>query len=206
MSLQYYFAACLLFLVSKGIFYGKKEKSVFFKASQGEAESYCRQKSSSLLRYSDLVDDLIIPEYLAQVNNGESVWIEGGAVFSPFMSWVGCFEIDHKNLKRFAYRFELEQQSLFLCLKKCNSTTFIGYIGMSGKMCFCIIWRFHYVRQVDSSKCDMTCSHHSLDECGGWGFITIYGIKSYYSQDLSEYSPKQCIYMTVQNKEDDPFF
>ena len=172
-----------------------KDRQGFFKhLPQISAAEECKARETSLLEYSDLKNSSA-HELIDFLNDGQSAWIEGSFIFSPFLNWIGCF-INHESLRENAFdkKFSINNRSLYFCQRTCTDG-FISYIGVSGRTCFCFQRIPYTLLKVYSSMCDLKCSNYSFESCGGRHTLSLYR-KQLYTTETIPY-PGQCMYMTV---------
>ena len=178
-------------------------KKLHFQVEQEKAAKYCKDIGTGLLTFTDISESHSVSDNLSYLNDGESAWIEGSAIFSRFLSWVGCFKMNDFIQDENVRIFELETSSLFLCQDKCNVLDWIVYIGISVKRCLCVFGSNNPFRRVDPSFCDVRCSNYSLEACGSNDFVSIYNRKPFYTRDLRQFEPGQCIYLSVKHGTND---
>ena len=172
-----------------------KDRQGFFKhLPQISAAEECKARETSLLEYSDLKNSSA-HELIDFLNDGQSAWIEGSVIFSPFLNWIGCF-INHESLRENAFdkKFSINNRSLYFCQRTCTDG-FISYIGVSDRTCFCFQRIPYTLLKVYSSMCDLKCSNYSFESCGGRHTLSLYR-KQLYTTETIPY-PGQCMYMTV---------
>ena len=142
--------------------------------SKQNAVKQCPKTGSTLLNYQHLKSNPTAPEYLNQLGEGESAWIEGYAELSPFLSRQGCFTTS--DLKISIRIVEIEYRSVYRCLTACH---YYMYIGLKDTSCYCI----HQVQRpeiyhasVNDSFCSIPCFNNAIDSCGGHSYMSVYVI------------------------------
>lgn len=187
-------SSVILLLIAVFVNSTKDRQGLFKHLPQISAAEECKARGTSLLEYSDL-KNYSAHELIDFLNDGQSAWIEGSVIFSPFLNWIGCF-INHESLREnsFDKKFSLNNRSLYFCQRKCTNG-FISYVGVSDRTCFCFQRLPYTLLKVYSSMCDLKCSNYSFESCGGNHTVSLYR-KQLYTIETIPY-PNQCMYMTV---------
>ena len=143
-------------------------------SSQKKAAEHCAMLGHSLWEYSDLTENSGAMEYLNDLDNGQSAWIEGRAIFSPFLNWIGCFRND-SSLRQYEFDiFQSEKENmLYVCQRKCKYY-FHGFIGVTVQSCFCFPRLLGLLSRVSVSACSRRCSNFSFESCGGQNSLSLY--------------------------------
>ena len=148
--------------------------------SKREAEEECCKNGTTLFSIRELQNNLsVASEFLEQLGNGESAWVDGWADLSPFLSWMGCYS--SVNLET-EHTFEMTEKSVLTCFTEClrhNAET--PYIGVENTSCFCMMsypisLHRRYKLNVNHTLCNISCAYNSVDSCGGDSFMSVYGI------------------------------
>ena len=162
--------------------------------SQKEAAEHCAMRGHSLWEYSDLTESSEAMEYLNDLDNGQSTWIEGRAIFSPFLNWIGCFRND-SSLRQYEYNtFQEEKRNmLYVCQHNCRYY-YNGFIGVTSQSCFCFPWLLGRLRRVSLSTCDMRCSNFSFESCGGQNALSLYKRDIGHFSNAPRSSAGQCLF------------
>lgn len=131
--------------------------------SQKKAAEHCAMRGNSLWEYSDMTENSEARDFFYDLDNGQSAWIEGRVIFSPFLNWIGCFKND-SSLRQYEYNtFQEEKRNmLYVCQHKCRYY-YRGFIGVTNQSCFCFPWLVDRLSQVSFSMCSMTCSNFRLN-------------------------------------------
>ena len=167
--------------------------------SQKEAAEHCAMRGNILWEYSDLTENSEAIEYLNDLDNGQSAWIEGRAIFSPFLNWIGCFKNDN-SLRQYEFNtFQVEKENmLYVCQRKCKYYSH-GFIGVTVQSCFCFPWLLDLLSRVSVSACSRRCSNFSFESCGGQNSLSLY------QRDRGRFSRRprpsagQCLYIYAPN-------
>lgn len=170
-------------------------KELIQESSQKVSADYCARQGTSLWDFSDITERAEALEYLNDLEDGQSAWIEGRAIFSPFLNWIGCFKND-SSLRQYEFNtFQVEKKNiLYVCQHKCRYYL-RGYIGVTIQNCFCFPWLLDRLNRVSFSNCSMRCSNFSFESCGGHNALSLY------QRDMSHFSNRprasagQCMYM-----------
>ena len=184
----------LLFYTFTSVIFRTAGQGFINHVTHENAERFCDALGSNLLTY-DQVAASSKPSSLKLLDDGQSAWIEGRATFSPFMSLLGCFKIN----SAVKHKYMLEENNLFLCIEKCRMDYFIA--GVSGRKCFCFADSKFKLSIADSFDCDINCSDHTLDSCGGKLAMSVYRFDYSYGSDWARNQPslKQCVYIASRN-------
>ena len=149
----------------------------------------------SLWEYSDLTESSEAMEYLNDLDNGQSAWIEGRAIFSSFLNWIGCFKND-SSLRQYEYNTVQEEKRnmLYVCQYKCRYY-YNGFIGVTIQSCFCFPWLVDRLRRVSLSTCGTRCSNFSFESCGGQNSLSLYQRDRGRFSSIPRPSAGQCLYI-----------
>ena len=142
--------------------------------SKEQAAYHCNKTGSNLLNYKQIKTNPSAQEYLSQLNNGESAWIEGYAKLSPFLSWQGCYNTSESPLS--IRTVAIGYESVNRCIGICQT---YQYIGLKNRSCYCIddVQRHaigYYA--VNDSFCSAPCPNNAVDSCGGFSYTAVYSI------------------------------
>ena len=167
--------------------------------SQKEAAEHCATRGNVLWEYSDLTESSEAMEYMNDLDNGQSAWIEGRAIFSPFLNWIGCFKND-SSLRQYEFNIfqEEKRNMLYVCQHKCRYY-YNGFIGVTIQSCFCFPWLVDRLRRVSLSTCGMRCSNFSFESCGGQNSLSLYQRDMGHFSNRPRSSAGQCLYMYAPN-------
>ena len=159
------------------------------------AVTQCSKTGSTLLNYKDVKANPPAPEYLNQLGEKESAWIEGYAQLSPFLSWQGCFT--KTDLKINTRIVAVGYRSIYKCLQLCKGYT---YIGLKDSSCYCISQKQRIEIQhvsVHDSFCSIPCFNNAIDSCGGHTYMSVYGIldNGQIHWAVNEPSSHLCVYV-----------
>lgn len=124
------------------------------------------------------------------MNNGESAWIEGYALFSPFVVFIGSYKLTEnftnpKNLN-------MKSHDLYNCSVECKR----GYIGIHNASCYCMGEdKPSFTRSQPYRNISIPCLGNTLEDCSGISFISIYRLVSSGegSWDRKDSSHRQCV-------------
>ena len=163
--------------------------------SKEQAAYHCNNTCSNLLNYKQIKANPSAKEYLSQLNNGDSAWIEGYAKLSPFLSWQGCYNTS--NLKISIHGRAIGSQSIYRCTVACQQTR---YIGLKNTTCYCIdeTKKSHmYSDSVNGAFCSIPCQNSAIDSCGGHSYMSVYSIlsESHIHWAANEPSSHLCVYV-----------
>ena len=166
--------------------------------SKEQAAYHCNKTGANLLNYKTINTNPSAQEYLSQLNNGESAWIEGYAKLSPFLSWQGCYNTSGSNLS--IRTVAIGYQSVYSCIVACNTDQHYRYIGLKRTSCYCInddqrIAIVGYA--VNDTLCSVPCENNAVDSCGGFSYIAVYSIleDSVIHWAANEPSSHLCVYV-----------
>ena len=187
-----------LYNAEAGFVYGE-----FNLVTKQEAVDACENAGKSLVGHSEIMANPTAFEYTTEIRHGESAWINGFVVFSSFLAWEGCYELDGK----FATAHHLESHSLFECIIRCRAEMMrngnIQYVGLSHSTCYCLNDTSIYpLPVVNGLPCDIKCSHSKSKSCGGHNVVNLFRV--YQEIPLrwaqNEPSSKQCVYVRKKVK------
>ena len=171
--------------------------------SKEQAAYHCNKTGSNLLNYKQIKTNPSAKEYLSQLNNGESAWIQGYAKLSPFLSWQGCYNTSGSKLLEDIRTVAIRYQSLSRCLGACSPS--YTYIGLKDTSCFCIYQNqrnnLHY-GFVNDSVCSVPCHNNAIDLCGGDSYMAVYRILEDRSIDWGTNEPSSHLCVYVKRKYD----
>ena len=164
-----------------------------------DAVHECWRRGGSLVNYKEIQEEPSAQQYLDQLENGATAWIDGFAQFSPVLYWRGCYSITGLGN---VHSLEMGDRSLFLCSKECTRhDPSSAYVGVKNTTCYCIN-SYHYLLQdfnmVNPSLCHISCSNHSIDSCGGELHMDLYGIRNFTISGQKELAQQQCVYFELK--------
>ena len=175
--------------------------------SKQGAVKECETRGKQLASYKDIKANMKSSDYLSQMEDGESAWIDGYAELSPFVAWHGCFNFT-KNWLKFISE-SIKGKSVFACIDWCKrySETKYVYVGVKVTSCYCITYnqRKDLIRgtAVNDNFCSISCEYNMVDSCGGQSYISVYVIlEERVSRTrwlVKDYSQRPCVY--VQNNQ-----
>ena len=166
--------------------------------TKDEATEKCAEKGYSLFRYSDIQANSLD----SQLEDGESAWIEGYAVYSPFLAWKGCFK---RTVVAGLTSFDMGRHDLYSCITDClSSQPEILRIAVQNTSCFCITsLTANSLRTYlyGDLFCRIRCSRKAFDYCGGDDVISIYRFVADREMNLAQIkrSHLQCVTATKKN-------
>ena len=170
--------------------------------SRDTAFDRCDSLKKRLVSYRDIQGDPSKQDFISNLGNGESAWIEGYAQYSRFLAWRGCFK-SAPNLG--IHIFAVKRYSLFLCTRQCRMRNLNAiFVGVRRYFCYCITKEQRAgIVSVNGTFCDISCADSAVDSCGGERggnrYISIYRIIE--DQDITwnwgreEPKPRQCVYV-----------
>ena len=163
--------------------------------SKKEAVKQCSEKGSKLLNNKQIITNPSVHEYLNQLNDGESAWIEGYAELSPFLAWQGCYNTS--VLKISILTRAIRYKSVNRCLRECPN---YPYIGLKDTSCYCINDNQRSAIQyefVNESFCSIPCHNNVIDSCGGQSYMSVYGIVDDRRINWAAHEPSShlCVYV-----------
>ena len=169
--------------------------------SKDTAFNRCDILKKRLVSYRDIQGDPSKQDFISNLGNGESAWIEGYAQYSPFLAWRGCFK-SVQNLG--IHVFHVQGYSLFLCTNQClkrniNAT----HVGIRTRVCFCITAeQKERISSVNGTYCGKSCANSAVDSCGGDGCMSVYRIINTVTWSWGEEEPKrrQCVYVKKSDR------
>ena len=146
--------------------------------SKQAATDGCLKQGTTLISNKDINDYGSGTEYLNQLNDGESAWIEGYATLSPFQVLMGCFNTtDWRVPSTVRKEVAMDNPNVYECVTECRGLRFVGIENTS---CYCIPehdinGRDFLQRGVNNSACSISCDDE-MNSCGGYLYMNI-GIK-----------------------------
>ena len=196
MELSRYLTIVFQMVIFHGVVVATYEQK---KVSKLEAVQECSRSGGRLVKYKEIQDNPSAPQYLDQLENEVTAWIDGYAELSPFLlDWQGCYS--KTNISN-VYTFEMEERSLFLCSKGCfHHHAHTWYIGVKDTACYCITLTFpNFLPEfntVNSSFCNISCSNNGIDSCGGNLHLDVYGIRAVGNINWGQKEPanRVCVY------------
>lgn len=170
--------------------------------SNENAVKDCSKTGRTLLNYKQIEDNPTAPEYLNQLRNVESAWIEGYATLSPFLIWQGCYIGKNLKTKADITGRVMRNRNVYSCWEECDRLKNFKpmFIGIKNISCYCIDQNQRGRLQnlsVNYSFCSIKCSNYMIDSCGGSSYMSLYSIveKERIHWAANEPSPNLCVYV-----------
>ena len=167
--------------------------------SKQKAVKECSNRGKTLVNFKDVTANPRSMEYLSQLEDGESAWIDGYAEYSPFVAWQGCFISTASSLRQPS--FTMDSKTVFDCLNICNSyNSEWRYIGVENTTCHCINYNQRLeLKAVNDSWCAISCDYNAVDSCGGQSYMSVYAIFTERSSTMrwadDEPSERPCMFI-----------
>ena len=171
--------------------------------SKQAATDGCLKQGTTLISNKDINDYGSGTEYLNQLNDGESAWIEGYATLSPFLVLMGCFNTkDWRVPSTVRKEVAMDNPNVYECVTECRGLRFVGIENTS---CYCIPehdinGRDFLQLGVNNSACSISCDDE-MNSCGGYLYMNLYQIanatllrKSFFNWGANEPSSHLCLY------------
>lgn len=176
--------------------------------TQENARNACADLRGFLVDYKDIVYSNHSAEYISQLSDGETAWLDSYVRLSPFIARIGCYRVKNETDDDNDDKYLLEKQSLFDCIRICvqrtpkvNRTQNM-YLGISRLSCYCLnIMDINKLPIVKDSLCDTKCSNFTLDTCGGQNLVSLYRVYHEIRLRWASNEPsKQCVYVKKRRK------
>ena len=169
--------------------------------SKQAATDGCLKQGTTLISNKDINDYGSGTEYLNQLNDGESAWIEGYAMLSPFLVLMGCFNTtDWRVPSTVRKEVAMDNPNVYECVTECRGLRFVGIENTS---CYCIPehdinGRDFLQRGVNNSACSISCNDE-MNSCGGYLYMNLYQIanatlRKSFNWGANEPSSHLCLY------------
>ena len=177
-------------------------------ASNNDAKKNCRTERGRLLRYVKITRDNYSARIADLLDNGQSVWVDGYASFSPPVAFHGCYEYKQRY---YDTPKALDNNGLYICSRHClDDHMYSGftteYIGLTdGVGCYCLNkWDVDIkMRPVSRSLCNNKCNqaYAFIDSCGGHGKISVHKLYTNKSINWARNGPfhEQCVFAKLKD-------